>query len=48
MTDRYYPAWLDPTLSDHHERCAQHADSRLRCTCEHERDWDNERRKEAK
>lgn len=27
----------DPDLMTHHERCAQHVDRALRCTCERER-----------
>ena len=32
----------DPTLASegHHDRCAQHIDHALRCTCERENDWD--------
>ena len=36
-----YPHY-DPTLASegHHDRCAQHIDHALRCTCDHERAWD--------
>lgn len=41
MTEHVHPHH-DPTLASdgHHDRCAQHTDHALRCTCERENDWD--------